>query len=208
MRPPGFLLLSVLCAAPAAAETQFSGVGLNEGLRLDSRIEAREETGTGAFRLGGAVMRSEPLKALPPPDTPTLRLAIPSIIHETGVSERKTPFGGLALTFGESWNGRDVFHLGTSLTRGATTAGVSVTYEGTDGDVTAGKLYLDYAVTERMSVGVSGMLTNEITVNESPVPMVGINAELTGRNGGFVQGGVSDAGQAEPIFGLAVGLRF
>lgn len=208
MRPPGFVLIAILSAAPAGAENQFSGVELNEGLRLDSRIETRENTDTGAFRLGGAVKRSEPLNALAPPDTPTLRLAIPSIIHETGVSERETPFGGLALTFGESWNGRDVFHLGTSLTRGATTAGVSVTYEDTGGDVTAGKLYVDYALTERMSVGVSGILTNEVTVGDSPVPLLGINAELTGRNGGFVQGGVSDAGQAEPIFGLAVGLRF
>ena len=200
MRPPGFVLLAVLIAGPAWAEERLPGFEMNEGMSLEERQQG--------FRLGGAVKRSETQRAFAAASAPTLRVSIPSIIHETGTSERETPFGGLVLTFGESWNGRDVFHLGTSLTRGATTAGVSVTYEDTNGDLTAGKLYVDYAVTARMSVGVSGILTNEITVDDSPVPLLGLNAELTGRNGGFVQGGVSNAGQAEPIFGLAVGLRF
>lgn len=167
---------------------------------------------TGAFQLGGAVSRA----ALPsldlltsPANTPRLRLSAPRLIRETSEMVQRTAYGGLRFYFGEAWTeGEDVFQLGTAITSGQTTAGVSVIYEESEQDLTSSELYLDYALTDQLSIGISGMLSDDVTENASPVPQLGLNAALTSPNGTFLQGGVADTGTNAPVFGLAIGLRF
>ena len=167
--------------------------------------------GAAEYRLGGAAARAPlPSVSLPPPASlPRLRLSVPRLILETREAVRSTAFGGLRFYFGEAWNqGDDVFQLGTAITRGQTTAGVSVTYENEEYDLTSSELYLDYALTEQFSIGISGVLNQDVTIDETPVPQLGLNAELSTLGGAFVRGGVSDSANNEPIFGLAIGLRF
>ena len=167
---------------------------------------------TGAFQLGGAVSRA----ALPAPDllaapteTHRLRLSAPRLIRETSEVMQPTAYGGLRFYFGEAWTeGEDVFQLGTAITRGQTTAGVSVIYEETEQDLTSSELYLDYALSDQLSIGISGMLSDDVTENASPVPQLGLNAAMTSSNGTFLQGGIADTGDNAPVFGLAIGLRF
>ncbi len=167
---------------------------------------------TGAFQLGGAISRA----ALPPADllaapseSPRLRLSAPRLIRETSEMMQRTTYGGLRFYFGEAWTeGEDVFQLGTAITRGQTTAGVSVIYEEDQQDLTNSELYLDYALTDQLSIGISGMLSDDVTENASPVPQLGLNAAITSANGTFLQGGVADTGENAPVFGVAIGLRF
>ena len=201
MRSLGFALVISFLAGPSVAEPVLS---------FDGRDLLAGESQADGYRLGGSVKRRAflPEVTLPRISTPTLRLSIPTFVRETGVTRRRTPFGGLAVIFGESWNGREVFHLGTALTRGQTTAGVNVTYEDANGDLTGSEFYVDYALSKSFSVGLSSILSNEVTLDSEPVPQVGINAELEGDNGVFLQGGVADADETDPIFGLAVGFKF
>ena len=168
--------------------------------------------GAAEYRLGGAAARATvpaPGLAFPEVSAPRLRLSVPRLIRETSQKIQRTPFGGLRFYFGEAWNDEeDVFQLGTALTRGQTTAGVSVTYDNGGYDLTSSELYLDYALTERFSVGISGILNQEVTQDDTPVPQLGINAELNTLGGTFVRGGVADTDSHAPIFGLAIGLRF
>jgi len=152
--------------------------------------------GAAEYRLGGAAARVSlpPVQLTPPTSLPRLRLSVPRLIRETGETVRRTAIGGLRVYFGEAWNeGEDVFQLGTALTRGQTTAGASVTYENEEYDLTSSELYLDYAVTEQFSIGISGILNQDVTVDETPVPQLGLNAELSTSGGAFLRGGVWQA---------------
>ena len=201
MRSLGFALLASLIPGLSAADPLLS---------FGDQDFFSESSPTGDYQLGGSTKRSKLLLRGPMPNisVPTLRLSIPSIMQETSVSKRKTPFGGLAVIIGESWSGREIFHLGTALTNGHTTAGVNVTYEDASGDMTGSELYVDYALSEQFSVGLSSILSDAVTIDSDQVPQVGINAELSGDNGVFLQGGMADADDSDPIFGLAVGFKF
>ncbi len=168
--------------------------------------------GAAEYRFGGAAVRAPvPAPGLLPPvsSEPRLRLSVPRLIRQTTEKVQRTAFGGLRIYFGEAWNeGEDVFQLGTAITRGQTTAGVAVTYEDDENDLTSSELYLDYALTERFSVGISGILNQDVTENTAPVPQLGLNAELSSSSGAFLRGGIADTSSSEPIFGLAIGLRF
>ena len=199
---------------PATALLLFmtSGFAWSEGLpAVPETFSALE--GSAQFRLGGAAARA-PLPSVDlPSETPSvlprLRLSVPRLIRETKQTVRHTPFGGLRIYFGEAWNqGEDVLQLGTALTRGQTTAGLSVTYEDGDYDVTSSELYLDYALSEQLSVGISGILNEEVTLEDSPVPQLGMNAELSISGNSYLRGGIADSSRSDPVFGLAVGLRF
>jgi hypothetical protein len=167
---------------------------------------------SAAFQFGGAVSRA----ALPPTDllalpeeSPRLRLSAPRLIRETSEMVQRTAYGGLRLYFGEAWTeGEEVYQLGTDITRGQTTAGLSVIYEDDQQDLTSSELYLDYALTDHLSIGISGILSDDLTEDASPVPQLGLNAALTSGNGTFLQGGISDTNANAPVFGLAIGLRF
>ena len=168
--------------------------------------------GAAEYRLGGAAARAtvpSPELTFPETEVPRLRLTVPRLIRQTTEKVQRTAFGGLRVYFGEAWNqGEDVFQLGTDITRGQTTAGVSVTYENDGHDLTSSELYLDYALTERFSIGISGILSQDVTENTDPVPQLGLNAELSTPGGTFLRGGVADTNHNDPIFGLAIGLRF
>lgn len=201
LRLPGTALLVILTTGMAWSQ-DLSGVP-----HVMSTLD-----GAAEYRLGGAAVRAPlpaPLLLAPETSEPRLRLSVPRLIRQTSEKVQRTAFGGLRFYFGEAWNeGEDVFQLGTAITRGQTTAGVSVTYQDEGYDLTSSELYLDYALTERFSVGISGILNQDVTENETPVPQFGLNAELSTPNGTFVRGGIADTGSSEPIFGLAIGLRF
>ena len=132
MRSLGFVLVIMTLAAPAYAESI-------PGIAGPSVVPSNPE----GFQLGGAVSRAATPSAsiAPLPDSSQLRLSAPRLIRETSETVRRTPFGGLRIYFGEAWNeGDDVYQLGTALTRGQTTAGVSVTYEDDSQDVTSSEL--------------------------------------------------------------------
>ena len=191
----------MLLAGPVEGES-LSGIDLRSSPVSD----------TANYQLGGAVSRA----ALPPvsltipeTSTPRLRVSAPRLIRETSETVRRTAFGGVRIYFGEAWNeGEDVFQLGTALTRGQTTAGLSVTYEDESQDLTSSELYLNYALTEQFSVGISGILSDSLTEDTAPLPQLGLNAEISTEKGTFLQGGIADSRAAAPVFGVAIGLRF
>ena len=104
-------------------------------------------------------------------------------------------------------DGRDVLRLGTALTRGKTTTGLSLTYRDEE-LATRSELFVDYALTESVTVGVSGILSSEESSEEDPVARLGISAAYSLSSGTFLQGAIADAPDESPIFGLSVGLRF
>jgi hypothetical protein len=104
-------------------------------------------------------------------------------------------------------DGRDALELGTFLRRGQARAGLSVTYLETDAQVKRSELFVDYALSERFSVGLSGILDAELGDTE-PVRQLGLNAEYSTSGGAFLQGGVAGAPDFDPVIGLSIGLRF
>lgn len=200
LRLPGFALCIFLCASSAGAQ------------ELRQLGDLSDTLNEGAdYQLGGAVhaARSPTKRIEPVKFGARLRVSVPRLIRETQETIRRTAIGGLRVYFGEAWNeGQDVFQLGTALTNGATTAGVNVTYEDNTRALASSELYLDYAITDRFSVGVSGIINDDVTEGEDRVPQFGVNAEVNSANGAFLKGGIADSPNNTPIFGLAIGLRF
>lgn len=200
LRVPGFALFVFLCASSAGAQ------------ELRQLGDLSDTLNQGAdYQLGGAVHAVQtPAKSVEPlPFRSRLRLSVPRLIRQTQETMRRTAVGGLRVYFGEAWNeGQDVFQLGTALTNGSTTAGLSVTYEDATRALASSELYLDYALSERFSVGVSGIMNDDVTVGDAQVPQIGVNAEINSDNGAFLRGGIADSPNNKPIFGLAIGLRF
>ncbi|NNE81971.1 MAG: hypothetical protein HKN18_17010 [Silicimonas sp.] len=194
-----------LCFLSAAAMASADGLSPVEGF-------AATADATAEFRLGGAATRTVQVpdkSEVQKLSQPRIRLSLPRVFREKGRHIRQTAIGGLSLIFGEGrGNSGDVYHLGTSLTRGQTTAGVKVTYQDQSETLESSELFVDYALTDQFRIGVSGMLNQDVTADSDPVPQVGLNAELTAPNGAFLQGGISGSGESDPIFGIAVGLRF
>ena len=115
--------------------------------------------------------------------------------------------GPATLFMGEGRDeGRDALELGTYFSRGAARAGVSVTFLEQEEEVTRSEVFIDYALTEQFSVGISGIL-NDIDA-AGTVPQIGLSAEFATEGGAYFQGGVADAPELEPVFGLSVGFRF
>ncbi len=201
MRVVGIAVVAIMMAGPSVAQSS---------LGFESRESFATTPDLNNYRLGGsadsAAGNDEPAsRSL---SVPTLRLSIPTLVEETSITKHKTPFGGLAVIFGESWSGRDIFHLGTALTRGQTTAGVKVSYEDGQQDRTSSELFVDYALSERFSLGLSGVLSDNLEQGSTPVPQIGVNAEVTSENGLFLQGAIADAEENNPIFGWAIGFKF
>ncbi len=200
LRLPGFALLVFLNAGFAVAQ---DATGLGD-------ISTTLSQGAD-YQLGGAAHSVlKPTKIIAPASIQSrLRMSVPRLIRQTQETIRNTAVGGLRVYFGEAWNeGPDVFQLGTALTTGPTTAGVAVTYEDETRALASSELYLDYAITERFSVGVSGILNDDVTQDDTQVPQFGLNAEVSSSSGAFLRGGIADSRDNSPIFGLAIGLRF
>lgn len=130
----------------------------------------------------------------------------PSSLLRDGRSD--TALGELSV-FGreDREDGRDVLRLGTALTRGRTTTGLSLTYR--DEELAArSELFVDYALSDVFTVGVSGILSSDASEDEDPVARLGVSAAYSLQSGTFLQGAISDARDSSPEFGLSVGLRF
>ncbi len=201
MRLPAIALFLILAAGTAWAEAEGQIGSLLSNLN-----------GGTEYQLGGAIERSATVPApglTLSPEKPRLKFSVPRLFREQGGSIKETAFGKLRVFFGEGWNeGRDVFHLGTAFTRGQATAGVSVTYQNEIEELSSSELYLDYALTENFSIGVSGILNEPGDPAEDRQPQFGLNAELSTSGGTFLRGGITGAQESDPSFGLAIGLRF
>lgn len=164
------------------------------------------------FRLGGATTRSAMIPTAPITDeeaeTERPRLSLPLGAVTSDMSRTESAVGPATIFLSERLDdGRDALELGTFLRRGQARAGVSVTYLEDAAEVARSEVFLDYAVSERFSVGLSGILDAELGDTE-PVRQLGVNAEFNTSGGAFVQGGVAGASDYDPVIGLSVGLRF
>ena len=166
------------------------------------------------FQLGGAASRATlaPEMSLKDPSaTPQQpRLTLPRSPGDQALDLRETSFGPATFFVGSGRDGgRSAVQMGTFLSRGDARAGVSVTYLSREEEVSRSEVFLDYAFSQQFSVGVSGILSTEISEDEV-VPQLGVSAEYSSEGGGaFLQGGLA-AGSAEydPVIGVSVGLRF
>lgn len=115
--------------------------------------------------------------------------------------------GYATLFMGEGLDyGRDAVELGTYFSRGAARAGVSLTLLEQEEELARSEVFVDYSLTDRFSVGISGIF-NDIDTSDS-VPQIGLSAEYATEGGAYLQGGVADAPELDPVFGLSVGFRF
>ena len=168
----------------------------------------------GEFQLGGAASR-----AALAPDTslnttttvpPQPRLTLPRSPGDQALDLREATFGPATFFVGSGRDaGRDAVEMGTFVSRGDARAGVSVTYLSREEEVSRSEVFVDYAVNQQLSVGVSGILNAEIDQDE-PVPQLGVSAEYSSEGGGaFLQGGLAaGSAQYDPVIGVSVGLRF
>ena len=165
------------------------------------------------YQLGGAAAiegRVETRAPLASTETVTHGFRYPERLPASLLARNAQPFGlGRLSIFGseEKEDGRDVLRLGTAFSQGRTTTGVSVTY-GQEAETTRSEIFVDYALTESLSVGLSGLLSEESRPADAPVSGLGISATYTLEGGSFLQGGVADAVDTAPVFGLSLGLRF
>ena len=167
--------------------------------------------GTNEFQLGGAVTRAAiapDIEIIEDEPAPRGRLSLPGTSPDSLQSQQTKSFGPATLFLGEGLDaGRDAVQLGTFLSRGAARAGVSVTYLEEEEEVSRSEVFIDYSLTERFSVGLSGILNSELNEDEA-VPQLGLSAEFTTEGGAFLQGGVADAAEYDPVIGLSIGFRF
>ena len=165
------------------------------------------------YELGGAASLSATVPppviiTEPEPNSRTFRFPdiAPGTIDSDGASP--TTFGDLSVFGGERREaGRDVLRLGTAITQGRTTTGVSVSYR-EDNVATRSEVFVDYALTDAFSMAISGIVTDMGGTAPEPVTRLGLSAAFATGAGSFVQGGIADAPDESPVFGLAVGLRF
>ncbi len=165
----------------------------------------------GDFQLGGAATRAALTPSLPVlAEEERRRLRLPFIIPsaENMPTTKQRVLGQATLFLNEGLDlGRDALQMGTFLRRGAARAGLSITFLENDAAVSQSSIFVDYALSDQFSVGLSGIMDNEAGASGS-LQQLGLNAEILTEGGAFVQGGVSGAEDYEPVFGLSVGLRF
>ena len=166
------------------------------------------------YELGGAATKEARLPG--PRETPDSAPAaddpfrFPERVPSTllGDAPAGVAIGALSV-FGseERGDGRDVLRLGTALTSGRTTTGVSFSYDD-DWASTRSEVFVDYALTDAFSVGLSGILTDDGDTAADPIARLGLSAAWSLESGSFVQGGVADAPDTSAVFGVSLGLRF
>ncbi|MEO0915475.1 MAG: hypothetical protein AAFY31_00575 [Pseudomonadota bacterium] len=199
MRP--IVIAAVICVpAYASAETPLmQGAG---------DLPVSERT---IFRLGGAASRAAVAPTMPieeDKETSGSRLSLPLNFPDTVTASTQSDVGAATFFLSERLDGgRDALEVGTFLRRGQARAGVSVTYLEDEADLARSELFVDYAITEQLSVGLSGILNAELD-DRDPVRQLGVNAEFATEGGAFVQGGVAGAVDYDPVIGVSVGLRF
>ena len=163
---------------------------------------------SGRYELGGAVKRAARIpKTLPVPSQPRAALSLP--LTPVNSTRRETNIAGIVIFADQGWDdGRDAFRLGTAYTQGSATAGVSVTYLDEGAEISRSELYVDYALSQNITVGLAGILDSDFQSEDSPIPQLGLNAAYSTEGGAFLEGGISEAKSSVPVFGVSVGLRF
>ena len=170
--------------------------------------DRRAEASTSEFELGGSIERTARALAPLPAATQT-RSSLTLPLSPANSTRRETTLGGVVIFTDEGWDdGRDAFRLGTAITQGAATAGVSVTYLDESAEVSRSELYVDYALSRNFSIGLAGILDNDFTDQDDAIPQLGLNAAYETDGGAFFEGEISNSDAAEPLFGLSIGLRF
>ena len=200
-----FIVASLMLAlgiSPAAAQTtqattDASSVSLEYSLGTSSENASKIVAATE----GGGV------EAI---DQPGTRLHLPEprfLIHEQEVI--RSPFVGSLAIFRDVpfSNDQDDIQMGTTLSRGSTTAGVSFRYDGEEAELAQSDLFVDFAVNESIRVGIVGTLNSDGS-EFSETGQFGVNAAYATEDGNFLQGSISDAPASDPTFGLSIGLRF
>ena len=104
-------------------------------------------------------------------------------------------------------DGQEGFQLGTTLTRGAATAGISLRYVGAENDLSQSDLFIDFALNDSIRVGIMGTISADGS-ELAEDGQLGLNAAYSTKSGSFLQGSIADAPTSDPVFGLAIGLRF
>lgn len=166
------------------------------------------------FELGGAASRSALVEEISSPEgdpvPPQPRLTLPRSPGDQALDLQEASLGPATFFVGSGRDsGRDAVQMGTFVSRGGARAGLSVTYLSREEEVSRSELFVDYALNQQLSVGVSGILNTEID-SEDPVPQLGVSAEYSSVGGSaYLQGGVA-AGSEEydPVIGVSIGLRF
>lgn len=165
----------------------------------------------GDFQLGGAASRAAIVATAPvteiEPQRPA-RISLPLSLTREETARTERTFGPATLFVSDGFeSGREALELGTFLSRGQATAGLSVTYLEQDRELARSEVFLDYAITDRFSVGLSGILDAEQSDGE-PLRQLGVSAEFATSAGNYIQGGFAGAPDYDPVIGLSIGLRF
>ena len=188
------LLSAAIVVVPSLAVAAEPVERAEAPIDLDSAVE---------FQLGGAATRH----ALSPniESAPAVRLSLPQFIEPADRSEAQ--FGATTVFVDDNALGDpDAVTLGTFVSRGPASAGIAFTYRDEGEDLQQSELFVDFAVTDGLTVGVSGILNSEN--DNAPVRQYGISAEYAMSPGSFLQGGVANAEESDPVFGLSVGFKF
>lgn len=120
----------------------------------------------------------------------------------------QTRLGQIAVYGAEEHPGdEEVLRLGTTLTRGRATTGLTIAYQDST-DASQSELFVDYALTQNFSVGVSGIVSDNGGADDDMIGRLGVSAAYSGTPGTFVRGGIADAPDESPVFGLSFGLSF
>lgn len=175
-------------------------------------VEVSPLPGPTEFKLGGAASRAAVAPDIVIQDTapPQPRLTLPRSPGDQARDLSEARFGPATLFVGDGIDdGRDAVQMGTFLSRGGARAGVSVTYLSREKELSRSELFVDYALTDQFSVGLSGILNTEID-QDDPVPQMGVSAEFSSEGGdAYLQGGfAAGSDEYDPVVGLSVGLRF
>ncbi len=197
-----FFASLVVCLLP--------NVLLGQSISVEESAVVQRQTST-EFQLGGAAMRSArvPSALVDEAEATSIpKLAAPNQFRLREDTRQESNLGAATIFLAEGLDaGRDAFEFGTFLKRGQARAGVSVTYLEEQAELARSEVFVDYALTQKLSVGVSGIFDSNIR-NEDPVRQLGLNAEFESSGGTFVQGGIAGAPDYDPVIGLSVGLRF
>lgn len=172
---------------------------------------ATVEYSLGALALAPPSLAEEELLPQEPETSYDLRLRLPEpryMREETNILRSELIGSLLVFRDADPIDGEEGFHLGTALTRGPATAGVSLRYLGEDNELAQSDIFLDYALSDTIMIGITGTVANRDGDGSEHENLLGINAAYATKNGGFFQGSISEAAETKPVFGMAIGLRF
>lgn len=151
------------------------------------------------------------------------RLHLGSSLHEAGSGE--DPILGIAGRYdlgpfdkvdrvafygGAEADGADQrFRLGTEIARGATTASLDLVRRDGDEGYLLGRVNFDFEVTDRLTIGLSGLHEIPEEESEDAETRIGLGASLTGAGGNAVlRGSVDGVTSDDPALDISIGFQF